>query len=494
MIAIVLSVISLLVIIIVTVYLVNKNIDDESKRVSDMRKLVDQMNAANSNLAQIDVGQNTTLSDLNAAIARVNRGISTTNSNIAALQSNAVLKSDANAEIATSRIRMNNSIIAQNSNLITISTPANNRIVGFDTLGSGRRFTVGTELAILESGSSNLYSPFDASGDVFIMTQSNDKRLMLQSGSNVGLVVRGNRIGAGMDPKFSQLDVKNNLAVVGDSILMGVKEPKRVLSVGKFNEIIINEGSNYAGAVVEGDFAITNDLYVASGKIKGNYDTPMSIGADTDIEGSFSMYGSNVMRATPKTLDINPGNIRRDVVIGGRNISLGSTGFTQSNNGTNVFFGDGMRFASKSTTPQTWEFSLSNSRVTANNLHTSNLYTENAYTSRNIYTNTNGGRIWSSYVNNAGDYVADPSLQSLPSSTGNGQGVFRINANGDVFAKGSADFDGSISANGNIESDGNVKAEKLCINNGIVNGGGDICLTRDHIEWVISRFNNNRIN
>lgn len=504
MIAIVISVISLLVIIIVTVYLVNRNIDNESKRAADMRKLVDQVNSANSNIAQIDIGQNTTLSDLNTAIARVNKSIGTTNSNISAMQSNAVMKSDSSAELSTNRIRLNNSIITHDNGAVTVSTPdatSNlNRIIGFDSFGASKRMILGTELAILESGRSNMYFPFDQRGDTFIMTQSNDKRLMLQSGNDIGLVIKGKQVGVGMEPKYSQFDVRNNLAVVGDAILMGSKTPQKVMSIGKFGEIIINEGSNYAGAVVEGDLSVTNDLYVASGKIKANYDTPMVIGSDMNIEGRLRMGNGEVMGVDDNgALNINNSTPNKEtVIVGGQNIYLGSTRFTQSNNPsgeqeTHIFYKDNLKFASQDITPQSWDLTLSGGVVSASNLSAINLQAGNAITGVGIFPSTaaltqpENKSAWSIYNNNSGDLVMDPTIQTIPSITGNRSGVVHFSKSGDVFADGQGDFMGSVFTEGDVDSKRKVMGNSLCTKT----SAGEVCLNESHLQWLISQYNKN---
>ena len=498
MIALIVSVISFLVIVFVTVYLINKSIDEANERKADVRKVVDQVNTVNSSAADIEKKQNMTISDLNITLTGMKTNITAMNDNLDKLRSDATLKDDLQKTLATNTakvntLNVNNATITQdNSSMLNISMAGSNssnvsRIVGFDHSTMGRRMTLGSELSILESGASNLYTPFDSRGDVFIMTQSNDKRLFMQSGKNTGIVVKGDKVGVGMDPKYSQLDVKGGLAVISDNnLLMGGSNASKVLSVGKHGELIINEGQGFKGTIVHGTLGIEGDLFLPNGDLRTADGRPLSLGDNLNIDGALKLWGSNILAVDENHVMINnyDNEIKKQVVIGGRSIVVGNATFNTSNNGTNVFYNNAMRFASKESIPQNWNMMITPEFVQTSNLVSNNIDANNTTSFRGIFPNSDKTKHWSMYNNINNDLVFDPSLQRHPASTGTGVGVARVTPDGNFNVTGSGTFNKSVNANGDITSLQNVAALKLCIKN----SPKDICLTKEHVEWVLGKY------
>ena len=502
MIAIVISVISFLIMVIVTVILVNQSIDSESKRKSDMRRVVDQVNDVNTTAANVVKKQNDTLTDINTSIYDLKRDMTS-------LKDTAASKSDLAAEVKSSsgsfdKVKIGGSTVTTDSNNVYFST-GSDKIIGFDNANSSKRMLIGSSLHILESGKSNMFTKFDASGDAFIMTASNNRRLFLQNGAGPGVVIKNNQVGIGMDPKFGSFDVAGNLAIVGDSLMMGASNPRPAL-FGAADALTLNKGAGFSkGVTVESDMTVNGTLTARNWKAAGSpaddagvvlNNSSMGIGVQPTgahkLEvagnmnmrngGSFMISASNVMSLSNQILTMNSSGIN-SVVIGGRNVNIGSLDMSASNNITNMFYGSGLRFASAKKTPQSWDAVFTDGQLYTSMLATSNLETENAFTSRTIYPNQ-ADRHWTTYHNNANKFVFIPEQVSMPSSTGNDEGVVSFTANGDVAAKGAGTFSGTLSADGNITSQGDLVAQKLCVRNSGVN----TCLTKSHLDFLIQQF------
>ena len=498
MIALIVSVLSFLVIVFVTVYLINKSIDEENDRKADVRKVVDQVNNVNSSAADIEKKQNTTMADLNIAITSLRNDVASVNSDMDQLRSDASLKEDLQKSFKTTSAEINTLSVNQakisqdSSQMLNISMAASNssnvsRITGFDNSSIGKRMTLGTELSILESGQSNLYHPFDSRGDIFMMSQSNT-RLMFQSGKNIGIVVKGDKVGVGMDPKTAQLDVKGGINVVSDNtILMGGSNASKALSVGKFGELVINEGQGFKGTVVRGTLGIEGDLFLPNGDLRTADGRPLSLGDNLNIDGTVKLWGSNILAVDDTKVMLNnyDQQVKQQVVIGGRSITLGNTTFnTSNNNSTNVFYNSAMRFAPKEEIPQKWTMTMNSEGVQASNMVSYNLGAMNNAAFRGIYPNSDQTKFWSVYNNNNSDFVFDPTRQQLPASTDTGVGVARISPEGNFTAKGTGQFSKSVTSDGDITSLQNVVGQQLCIKNAAKN----ICLDKNQLEWIISKY------
>lgn len=509
MIAIIVSVLSFLILVIVTVILVNQNIDNESKRKADMRRVVDQVNATNTSAASVEDKQNAVLKDVNSSLASLKKTVTEVNDAAARKTDIQAAVKSTSGSFDTLQIGGSNSmIITSRDNGLHVSrsgaSNANDRIVGFDTTNNSRRILMGTDLQILQSGQSNMYTPFDAVGDVFIMTASNNRRLMLQNGAGAGLVLNKNRVGIGMDPQYASLDVNSNMAILGEDLLMGASNPRRVLSALN-NSITLNRGQGFSGGVnVEGDMNVSGALTAASWKAaskdasglqlrNGNLGVGvdpgnayrLDVGGDINIRnGGLNLSNSNMMSLSNATLTVNRQGAS-SVVINGRTVTMGGTNFVTSDNSTDVFYGNTMRFSAAPKTPQSWDMVVTETGVTARQLDSSNVNANNVYSRRSIYEN-NASKYWTTYHNNDNNFVFVPEQVSLPSSTGMDEGVVRFTAKGDVQAKGAGSFQGNVQADGNVTSGSDLLGQRLCVRD---IGGGNTCLNRTHLEYIISQYN-----
>lgn len=508
MISVLVSSLSLVIIVVVTVVLVNKSIDDDSKRKSEMRKLVDQVNTVNDSAVDIETKQNTTIGGVNSSVANLRK-------DVASIQTDYLKKTDI-ADTVKSKAGAFETVAVNGKSVISHDEKdglnfkiGDAKIAGFDASGGGKRMLIGSELSLSQTGKDKAFTEFDTTGDVFLRTETDKARLVLQNGpkgTTTGMVMKGNKVGFGAEPKYTSFDIAGNMAVMGDGIYMGADKdgkPFNAISV-KDNAMTIQaeKGVTFNNDVVFGGSVILNNanikgsatdkgIYLKGGKIGIGMEAktyPFETAGDIGVKGDNLFMGKdkyhNVMNIKDEMLFINNDGTLKSVNMNG-NISL-----------TNSGSDDNVSVAVPGQLQVKVGKSVNNLPVAPSlEVKTDGIYTpgnvwgnefiggmgkiDNLYANRSIYGNKNND-YWSMYNNNDKNLVFNPGELTTINSTGEESGVFNITTKGDVIASGGANFTGVIKTRGNMESDGTLNARALCLKT----AAEPMCLEQDDISYV----------
>ena len=508
MISVLVSSLSLVIIVVVTVVLVNKSIDDDSKRKSEMRKLVEQVNNVNDSAVDIETKQNTTIGGVNSSVDSLRKDVST-------IQKDYVKKNDI-ADTVTSKGGAFETVTVNGKSVISHDEKdglnfkiGDAKIAGFDAANGGKRMLLGSELSLSQTGKDKIFTEFDTTGDVFLRTETDKARLILQNGpkgTTTGMVMKGNKIGFGAEPKYTSFDVAGNMAVLGDGIYMGGdKDGKPFNAIGMSNNamtIQADKGVTFNNDVVFGGSVILNNanikgsatdkgIYLKGGKIGIGMEAktyPFETAGDVGIKGDNIFMGKdkyhNVMNIKDEMLFINNDGTLKSVNMDG-NISLTNTEF--EDNVDVAVPGQLQVKVGKSVNNLPVAASL---KVTTDGISTpGNVWgnefiggmgmIDNVYANRSIYGNKNKD-YWTVYNNNDKHLVFNPGELTTANSTGEASGVFNITSKGDLIASGGATFSGNIQTTGNIGSDGTLNAKSLCLKT----AAEPLCLVQDDISYV----------
>lgn len=508
MISVLVSSLSLVVIVVVTVVLVNKSIDDESKRKGEMRRLVEQVNTVNDSGFDIETKQNNTITEVNKSIDALRQS-----------QATFVKKSDISNEAVSKVGTFNDANVSNNLTLGGKSILShndkdglnlridNNKIVGFDTTNSSKRFSLGSEFSLINSGKDKAFTDFDVAGDIFLKTENDKARMILQNGAKgPGIVLSGNKVGIGADPKYTNLDVKGNMAVMGDGIYMGADKdgkPFNAISV-KDNAMTIkaDKGINIPSDVVfGGNIILTNASLKSSEKDKGMTlkDGKVGIGMEPktntlDVGGDVGITGNNIYMGGDK--QHRAFNIEDEMLFINKEGSLKSVNIDGNLNITNKNYNNKVSVSS----PSDVEFKIGQSvnnlpvppifklgkdgavvdgKVWGDSYIGQTSYIDNVYNNRGLYANQKGN-FWTIYNNNDKSLVFHPEELTTLNSTGEASGVFNLLQDGTIKSKAGAVFDGKVEVQGNIGTNGTLTGRQLCLKT----SADPLCLQQEDILYV----------
>jgi hypothetical protein len=500
MLSVIVSSLSLVVIVIVTVVLVNKSYEQESNRVSEMRKVVDQINTVNNSALDVEQKQNNTINDINNGMVNLKKDIAT-------VQKDYVNKADMANEVVSKKGSFDNLSIAGKSMLsydekngfnIKLGTDNTaNSIVGFDTSDIGQRMRVGTELSLLQSGKNGSFTDFDTAGDVFVKTESDKARLMLQNGKGPGIVIKENKVGIGADPKYANLDVNGSLAITGDSLYMGVHEnqAQKAFSV-KDNMLHLNPDSNYTGGVnVNSDIVFGGNVILKNGSMKtpdgkngimfeGNN---LKVTGDVDIMGhNLRMNNKNALGVDKDILYLNKDKTFKRINLEGdmvwtNNLNKDEVSIT---NPSGLKFRVGQSAKNLPIEPIFEikpEGTVTKGKTWGDAYIGKNAYIDNTYTNRSIIGNDKLN-YWTVYHNNDKSLVFNPGELNTLNSTGEASGVMNIGNDGSIISKGSGTYSGPVTAKG-FTTDGVINARQLCLKT----SAGPLCIQQDDVNYLIQQ-------
>lgn len=473
------SAISIVLIVVVTVVLINKSYDDESKRKLEMKKLVDQLNTINTSAANIESKQNINLT-------QIDTGLSGMTSNIQTIQNDYIKKADMANKVESQSGVFKNILLGSNVALSSDGmTPFSlkiggdtSSIMGFDSTDVGKRLMFGTELSIVQNTKPKTYTGFDEAGDVLVRTSSDKSRLMLQNNMGPGIVLKGNKVGIGADPKFGDLDVNGSVVARGDSFFMGVgadSNALRAMGVVEGNTLSLNPDSKYAKVSIESDVIFNGNVYMKNGSLQtvggsngilfaedkvGIGMTPvksmLEVGGDVGIMGNnlyMGVDGVNVF-----SMDSNMMHVNRDGALTGISFT-GDVSMSSLKNSSNISMVVG-----GGDVPQ---FSVTNKGVNANDV----------YAQRGMYQNASN-KYWTVFNNNNTSLVFNPGEYNSGSGSVEPTGVVSISSTGDIAALGGGSFKNKVDAVGDLSTAGNVYGTEICSRA----SGNDICLSFNDIS------------
>jgi hypothetical protein len=508
MISVLVSSLSLVIIVVVTVVLVNKSIDDDSKRKSEMRKLVDQVNTVNDSAVDIETKQNTTIGGVNSSVDALRKDVAT-------MQKDYVKKTDI-ADTVTSKGGAFETVAVNGKSVISHDEKdglnfkiGDAKIAGFDAANGGKRMLIGSELSLSQTGKDKAFTEFDTTGDVFLRTETDKARLVLQNGpkgTTTGMVMKGNKVGFGAEPKYTSLDVAGNMAVMGDGIYMGADKdgkPFNAISV-KDNAMTIqaDKGVTFNNDVVFGGSVIMKNANIkASATDKGIFfkDGKVGVGMEPktypfEVAGDMGLKGDNLYMGKDKYYNVM--NVKDEMLFVNKDGTLKSVNMDGNISLTNSGAGDNVDVAVPGQLNVKVGKSVNNLPVAPSlEVTTDGIYTpgkvwgnefiggmgtiDNVYANRSIFGNKNGD-YWTIYNNNDKNLSFNPGELTTVNSTGEESGVFNISRTGDVLASGGARFIGNIDTRGNILSDGTLNARALCLRT----AAEPMCLEQDDISYV----------
>lgn len=479
MISIAVSAISIVLIVVVTVVLINKSYDAESQRKLEMKKVVDQINTINASAASIESKQNTTL-------AQMDTGLSGMTSNIQTIQNDFVRKVDMTNKVESQSGVFKNILLGSNVAMSSDRTSPfslriggdTSAIMGFDNTDLGKRMLFGTELSIVQNAKPKTYTGFDEAGDVLVRTSSDKSRLMLQNNMGPGIVLKGNKVGIGADPKFGDLDVNGNVVARGGSFFMGVgadSNALRAMGIVGGDVLSLNPDSKYAKVTVESDVIFNGNVYMKNGSLQtlggsngivlagdkvGIGMTPvksmLEVGGDVGIMGNNMYMGGNGVNVF--SMNSNMMHVNRDGTLSGVNFT-GDVFLSSLKNSSNInmVVGGGA-------VPQ---MSVTNKGVSVNDM----------YTQRGMYQNA-ANKYWTVFNNNNTSLVFNPGEYNSGSGSVEPTGVVSISPDGDIAALGGGSFKSKVDAVGDMSTAGNLYGTEICSRA----GGNDICLSFNDIS------------
>lgn len=514
MLSVIVSSLSLVVIVIVTVVLVNKSYDEESKRKTEMRKVVDQINTVNTTASDIEKSQNNTLKDINT-------GITGLRSDVATVQKDYAKKADLANEVISKKGAFDTVSVGGKSILshdektgLNIKLGVDDKaasIVGFDASDLGKRMRVGTELALFESAKDKSFTDFDVKGDVFVKTESDKARLMLQNGKGPGIVLKENKVGIGADPKHANLDVNGSLAITGDSLYMGIEgeNAQKALSV-KDGMLHLNPDGNYAAGVnVNSDIVFGGNVVFKNATLKaadGNkgivlQGDKLGVGRapfahSLEVEGDVGIMGKSLymgdkdqtaLSVDQDMLYLNKGQKLKSINVEGDMVLTNS--LTQDEvsitNPSSLKFKVGQSAKNLPLDPvfEVHPYGTITTGMAWGDAYISgNSYIDNTYTNRNIIANDNLD-FWTMYHNNDQHLVFNPGELTTLNSTGEASGVMNITKDGSIISKGDGTYAGSVTADKGFATDGTISGRQLCLKT----AADPLCLQQDDVTYLIQQ-------
>ena len=514
MISVLVSSLSLVVIVVVTVVLVNKSIDDEGKRKFEIKRIVDQVNTVNDSGVTIEAKQNQAIVDINKSIEAQR-----------VANNNFVRKVELEQGIDTKKINGKDAkfetvsfgtstILSQNEKDGLNVQVDGKKLIGFDTKDKNKRFSLGSEFSVINSGQDKVYSSFDMAGDVILKTENDKARMMLQNGiKGPGVVISGNKVGIAKDPVNANLDVDGNLAISGEGIYMGMDstgKPYNMINVTK-NAMTLNapNGLTFAsdkGINIPSNVAFGGNVYMSAGNIRSSANdkglvfknSKVGIGMDPmdnvlDVAGNVGVYGDNIYLGQKKQnvlsssdtdkLSINKGGVAKNIDMTG-DITL----INPKNNSVVINSPSGIEFKVESTaniqaTLPVMKVGKEGAAIRGNiwgdKLISGSSSIEDVYTNRSILQNKRG-ESWTLYHNNDKNLVFQPQELNTKNSTGEHNGVFNIMPDGTIKSMAHGKFTGSIDALGDISSKANVTGQKFCY----TNTADPLCLEQDDAFYI----------
>ena len=502
MLSVAVSAVSLVTVAVVTVLLVNKAYDDEGKRLSEMRRVVDQINTVNASAVEIETKQNNVIKGVTSNVDTVQKVVND-------MQQDYVRSSDLQQNVKSDSgqfrtINLNDRVIldatpkANTSGNLSFNTQ-NGTIIGFEDSELGKSLRIGTELSMIDMGT-----------DAVVRTENANKRLIFMNGqkmSDAGLVLSKNMLGVGVEPKYSTLDVKGGIAIGSQSnSVIGIVDsgPATLLSYDNSN-IYLNGNNTFPSVNVPSDFTVGNNaaqwMLRASSSNEFNIVPKGPKGWDHDkkvtlTNGGVSLQGGNSVHNPSKlpTVFGGTGNvIRGDTEVTGDVNLVGKISMTRGDPGpmiervynnavTNDRYGVGqypggvMRmYAADAFGPA--KLSLGFARTngefndvlnvdrngTQSKMFTApDMFANNMNMKRGLYANDRN-EYWSLYHNNDNTLVFKSSHYSVANPS-EGTGVFNITKSGDVSVTGNASIEGTTSSKGDISSStGNVGGIQMCV-------------------------------
>lgn len=183
MISLIVSAISVVIVMTVTVYIITKSYKDNSERNKQLTKIVDQINAVNSENVNIDVLQNRNFLAMNSNIISASNDISNIRRDYVTKASLASDVTSAKGSFNTLKIGGTNISGSSASNITYLN-------LGFDSATGALMF------------GSNVTVGNDANGNA-LFSASSDKQINIFTGTNAasGVIVNNNLVGIGAAPK-----------------------------------------------------------------------------------------------------------------------------------------------------------------------------------------------------------------------------------------------------------------------------------------------------
>lgn len=526
MISVLVSSLSLVVIVVVTVVLVNKSIDDETKRKTEIRRIVDQVNTVNDSGYDIETKQNNTIMEVNKSIDALRSDVKSYYNTFAKksdFENEMVSKVGKFDDLSTKNLKLDSDNLALGKKTILSHNEKDgfnvqldgNKIVGFDTNNSSKRFALGSEFSVINSGKNKAFTEFDVAGDVFVKTESDKARMILQNGDKgPGIVLSGNKVGIGADPQFATMDVNGDLAVMGEGIHMGADKygkPQKMIGI-KDNAMTIQADNGITmqsakGIKIPSDVVFGGNIMMTNANIRSSEtdkgitfkDGKVGIGMvpktnTLDVAGDVGINGDNIFLGSEK--QHRALNIEDNKIFVNKDGTLKSVNIDGNLNLTNQNFNNRVSVSS----PSDVEFKIGQSinnlpvppilrigkegtivdgKVWGDSYIGQTSYVDNVYNNRGLYANQNGG-FWTIYNNNDKSLVFHPEELTTLNSTGESSGVFNLLQDGTIKSKAGAIFDGKVEVQGSIGTNGTLSGRQLCLKT----SADPLCLQQEDILYV----------
>lgn len=494
MIAIILSILCLIIIVFVTVILINRSLDEEKQRKNDIKSVVDQVNSSNTAASGVEVKQNSYMQSLNTNITTIDTNTANLKKDIAEVQKSMIKpddlkvyskKEDLTKEVSTSSISLNSkSSITHNDALaFNMGTGASAKNMAIFNVKDGDVFEkIGGDLTLTKT----------AKGDNIISTTIPKTKLMIQNEGGPGLIMNGNKVGIGAEPKNATLDVEGSIYAKDGFVSIVNGKLVNIMSTGVSNDgqtMFLNKDGAYPqGVSVTGNVNSTMMGKFAAGiETKGGYsihnpknektvlgagtDGVNYIRGDTEIQGNIKVFGGLSMANTDPGVMIEK-----------------NYGTDDNRYGIGQYKGGTLRmFAGESFKPANISLSIAKKDGSFNDVLKINTDTtvdingdvtmKTDKTNRTTFLNpTNKNNKWNIYNNDDNSLVFSQGEFSSSKATGD----FNIGKNGNLTTNGNANFKGDIVVGGKVSSTGTLSGQQLCA----VNGVNPTCITVEDINGL----------